>query len=179
MRTWKDMLKMLDHPSKCSWKWRRKKFVESPKAAVAWTSFTACLLHWRCSYAILVDGQSWSQWSTNTAWNYLSMSLCNCLMLRFTAYKHPSILFRTLNTTLKFPWPIFWELRMTLHQWIKPPIKVDECSLNMNRHVIIFRVYLNFMKISPVTWKTIATNWRRKPFVQYKRNYLYLFEHSL
>ena len=139
---------------------------EGEKNCITWTSFTACLLHWRCSYAILVDGQSWSQWSTNTAWNYLSMSLCNCLMLRFTAYTHPSILFRTLNTTLKFPWPIFWELRMTLHQWIKPPIKVDECSLNMNRHVIIFRVYLNFMKISPVTWKTIATNWWRERFVQ-------------
>lgn len=179
MRTWKDMLKMLDHPSKCSWKWRRKKFVESPKAAVAWTSFTACLLHWRCSYAILVDGQSWSQWSTNTAWNYLSMSLCNCLMLRFTAYKHPSILFRTLNTTLKFPWPIFWELSKWLHQWIKSTHQSGWVQLEHERTCNYIHGIPQFHENQSGNMKDIATNWRRKPFVQYKRNYLYLFEHSL
>ena len=95
-------------------KMKNQKFSVWPKAAIAWTSFTACLLQRKIQHSISVDGQSCSWWNTMLLWNYLSISLCNCLILRLTAYKHPSILFRTLNTTLKLPEPIFWELRMPL-----------------------------------------------------------------
>lgn len=104
----------------------------------------------------LVREVDWFRFLYVWAQNYLSESWCNCLVLCFTAYMQPSILFRTLNTWLKLPFPIGWQQGKIISHIES---KVHE---TISQDLQIFRLlrtdYLNLLKISSIPWHTFNTS---------------------